>query len=36
LTAEREQYRRLMAQRMNNHLGCLQIGVQPDHRDAVA
>ena len=29
LTAEREQYRRLMAQAMNNHQGCLQIGVHP-------
>ncbi len=29
LTAEREQYRRLMAQRLNNHQACLQIGVHP-------
>src|SRR6195952_5524018 len=29
LTAEREQYRRLMAQGLNNHQACLQIGVNP-------
>ena len=29
LTAEREQYRRLMAQGLNNHQACLQIGVHP-------
>ena len=29
LTAEREQYRRLMAQGLNNHQACVQIGVHP-------
>jgi len=29
LTAEREQYRRLMAQGLNNHQACLLIGVDP-------
>jgi hypothetical protein len=29
LTAEREQYRRLMAQGLNNHQACLLIGVKP-------
>jgi len=29
LTAEREQYRRLMAQGLNNHQACLLIGVNP-------
>jgi len=29
LTAEREQYRRLMAQGLNNHQACLRIGVHP-------
>ncbi len=29
LTSEREQYRRLMAQGLNNHQACLQIGVHP-------
>ena len=29
LTTEREQYRRLMAQKPNNHQACLQIGVHP-------
>src|SRR6195952_4386076 len=29
LTTEREQYRRLMAQGMNNHQACLLIGVHP-------
>ncbi len=29
LTTEREQYRRLMAQGLNNHQACLQIGVHP-------
>jgi IS30 family transposase len=29
LTAEREQYRRLMAQGLNNHRACLQIGINP-------
>ena len=29
LTSEREQYRRLMAQGLNNHQACLKIGVHP-------
>ncbi len=29
MTAEREQYRRLMAQGLNNYQACLQIGVHP-------
>jgi hypothetical protein len=29
LTAEREQYRRLMAQGLNNHQACLLVGVNP-------
>ena len=29
LRAERESYRRLMAQGFNNHQACLQIGVHP-------
>ena len=29
LTAEREQYRRLMAQGLNNHQVCLIVGVNP-------
>jgi IS30 family transposase len=29
LTAEREQYRRLMAQGLNHHQACLQTGVHP-------
>ena len=35
LTTEREQYRRLMAQGLNNYQACLQIGVHPEHWFAV-